>query len=143
MSGPQLVLAHASKVVDAGPAGRHDLARAAGAVLGVLGDTWRPRLLETRSSPCWPERFYTPAFWMQKQAVYETLKFAIGLELAYRALSAFPGTWRTARVVFPCLLAITTLLLMLGHATRELRNRVDLAAQHLGRVACGPSQGPL
>jgi hypothetical protein len=110
MSGPQLVLAHASKIVM--------LALLAGMIWrGRLGQCWAfsgyvaAALTGNALVSISPERFYTPAFWMQKQAVYETLKFLIGLELAYRALSAFPGTWRTARVVFPCLLAITTLLL--------------------------------
>jgi hypothetical protein len=56
-----------------------------------------------------PERFYTPAFWVLKQGVYDALKVAIAIELAWRAFAAFPGVWRTARVVLLALLAVTTL----------------------------------
>ena len=110
MSGPQLVLAHVSKIVM--------LALLAGMIWrGRLGQCWffSAYMTATLSGNAivsmWPEYFYTPTFWGQKQAVYETLKFAIGLELAYRALSAFPGTWRFARLVFPGLLTVTTLAL--------------------------------
>lgn len=111
MSGPQLVLAHLNKVV----------------MLAVLaGMIWRARagqcwafslyLLATMTgnvlASFWPERFFTPSFWMLKQAVYDLLKVAIGAELAWRALAAFPGTWRTARVVFAGLLGVTTLVLV-------------------------------
>jgi hypothetical protein len=58
-----------------------------------------------------PERFYTPEFWVLKQGVYDLLKMATGVELAWRAFSAFPGAWRTARVVLVALLAASTLSL--------------------------------
>ena len=56
-----------------------------------------------------PERFYTPAFWVLKQGVYDALKVAIAIELAWRAFAAFPRVWRTARVVLLALLAVSTL----------------------------------
>ena len=59
----------------------------------------------------WPHRFYTPAFWVLKQGVYDLLKIAVGIELAWRAFSAFPGAWRVARVVILLLLTSSTVAL--------------------------------
>jgi hypothetical protein len=59
----------------------------------------------------WPSRFYTPQFWVLKQAVYDALKVAVALELAWRALEAFPGALRTARRAILVLLAASTLAL--------------------------------
>jgi len=58
-----------------------------------------------------PQRFFTHSFWMLKQGVYDLLKMAIAIELAWRAFAAFPGAWRTARVVLLALLAVSTLSL--------------------------------
>jgi hypothetical protein len=58
-----------------------------------------------------PERFYTASFWVLKQGVYDVLKMAIALELAWRALSAFPGAWRSARLVLLALLGLSTVTL--------------------------------
>jgi hypothetical protein len=59
----------------------------------------------------WPARFYTPSFWVLKQGVYDILKMAIALELAWRAFAAFPGALRTARLALLALLAVSTLAL--------------------------------
>jgi hypothetical protein len=56
-----------------------------------------------------PERFYTPAFWVLKQGVYDALKMAIAIELAWRAFGAFPGAWRTARAALLAVLGASTL----------------------------------
>ena len=48
---------------------------------------------------------------MLKQGVYDLLKMATALELGWRAFSAFPGAWRTARVVLATILAMSTLAL--------------------------------
>ena len=58
-----------------------------------------------------PERFFTPSFWVLKQGVYDLLKMATAIELAWRAFSAFPGAWRTARVVLATILVTSTLTL--------------------------------
>jgi hypothetical protein len=58
-----------------------------------------------------PSRFRTPAFWVLKQGVYDALKMAIALELAWRAFRVFPGALRTARQVLLALLAISTVAL--------------------------------
>jgi hypothetical protein len=42
-------------------------------------------------------RFYTPEFYMRKQAVYDILRTAVALEMAWRVVRAFPGALRTAR----------------------------------------------
>ena len=69
----------------------------AAAVLGIR------RLRRSRSSlgnslvTLWPARFYNASFWVLKQGVYDVLKMALALELAWRAFGAFPGAWRTAR----------------------------------------------
>jgi len=59
----------------------------------------------------WPHLFFTPAFWILKQGVYDSLKVGIALELAWRAFSAFPGAWRVARVLIVVLLLGSTLAL--------------------------------
>ena len=55
-----------------------------------------------------PERFYKADFWMAKQALYDVLKVAVALELAYRVVRAFPGATRTARVSVLALLVTST-----------------------------------
>jgi hypothetical protein len=59
----------------------------------------------------WPARFFTPEFWVAKQGVYDILKTAIALELAWRAFRAFPGALRTARLVFIVLLGLSSVAL--------------------------------
>jgi hypothetical protein len=59
----------------------------------------------------WPGRFFTPSFWILKQGVYDVLKMAIALELAWRAFVAFPGAARTARALIPAVLAAGALAL--------------------------------
>jgi hypothetical protein len=59
----------------------------------------------------WPHLFFTPAFWILKQGVYDSLKIGIALELAWRVFAAFPGAWRVARVLILILLLGSTLAL--------------------------------
>jgi hypothetical protein len=58
-----------------------------------------------------PQRFFNDSFWMLKQGVYDVLKVAIAIELAWRAFAAFPGAWRTARVVLLLIVAASSLWL--------------------------------
>jgi hypothetical protein len=58
-----------------------------------------------------PQRFFNYSFWMLKQGVYDVLKMAIAIELAWRAFAAFPGAWRTARVVLLLIVASSSLSL--------------------------------
>jgi hypothetical protein len=60
-----------------------------------------------------PARFYTASFWVLKQGVYDALKMAMAIELAWRACASFPGAWRTARVLLLGLLAASTVALVL------------------------------
>src|SRR5207244_13438043 len=54
----------------------------------------------------WPERFFQPWFWMVRTALYDVLKVAIAVELAYRTFQAFPGARATVRrVLFAVLVA--------------------------------------
>jgi hypothetical protein len=56
----------------------------------------------------WPDYFFNPSFWMVKQGIYDVLKVAIALELAWRSFRAFPGARRTAQRVLLALLAAST-----------------------------------
>lgn len=62
----------------------------------------------------WPERFYEPWFWIARTALYDALRIAIALELAYRTFQAFPGAQATARrILFALLIATTAALVAL------------------------------
>jgi len=95
------------------------------ALLALLASiVWRGRIRECWAFPAyvlatlvcntlqtaWPERFLNYSFWVFKQGLYDVLKVAIAVELAYRVFAAFPGAWRTARAVLAGLLAVTTLV---------------------------------
>lgn len=120
MTGTQLALAHASKVVMlvllAGMIFR-GRTRACWSftayIVAAIAGNWLATL--------WPERFYTASFWLFKQAFYDGLKVVIGVEIAWRALAAFPGTWRVARRAFGIVLPLTTLVFawMTPRATLE------------------------
>jgi len=58
-----------------------------------------------------PQRFFNDSFWVLKQGVYDLLKMAVAIELAWRAFAAFPGAWRTARVVLLAIAATGSLSL--------------------------------
>lgn len=109
MSGLQLAIAHAVTLA---------------LVAALLGVLVRGRLRQCWTFPVylmatlignslvslWPD-WYTPTVWIVKQSVYDLLKMAVALELAYRALRAFPGAWRTARVVLLLLLVLSSVVL--------------------------------
>jgi hypothetical protein len=112
MSGFELFVAHAVKL----------------ALLALLlGMLWRGRVRQCWSFGAyviailagntlvslWPARFLIPSFWIFKQTVYDSLKLAIALELLYRTLKAFPGTWRAARLVVLALLSVSAIALVL------------------------------
>jgi hypothetical protein len=87
------------------------------AMRGRLGLCWSftayvvAILLGNSLSTFWPQTFYTHSFWVVKQGVYDLLKMATGIELAWRAFSAFPGAWRVARAVIVILLSVSTVAL--------------------------------
>ena len=110
MSDLQLVVAHLVKL--------GLVALLAGMILrGRLGLCWAftlyvaAVLVGNSLATLAPQRFFTHSFWMLKQGVYDVLKVAIAIELAWRAFAAFPGAWRRARVVLLGLLALSTLCL--------------------------------
>jgi hypothetical protein len=110
MTEVQLAVAHASRLA---------------LVVLLAGMVWRVRvrqclafgayviaaLLGNTLVSLWPSRFYTPEFWVLKQGVYDILKAAIALELAWRAFRAFPGALRTARLVLLVLLGLSSVSL--------------------------------
>src|ERR1700741_1773931 len=57
----------------------------------------------------WPDTFFVPSFYLLKQALYDCLRLALAIELAYRTFQAFPGAQSTARRVVFALLAVTSL----------------------------------
>jgi hypothetical protein len=62
----------------------------------------------------WPERFYVWTWWMVKQAVFDALKIGVALELAYRAVSAFPGARARLQVAMLAILGLSTLIITTG-----------------------------
>jgi hypothetical protein len=60
----------------------------------------------------WPARFFTPWFWILKQALYDALKMGIAVELAYRTFQAFPAAQATARRVLFTILVLTSAALI-------------------------------
>jgi hypothetical protein len=110
MSELQLLLAHLAKL--------GLLALLAGMALrGRLGLCWAfalyvlAVLVGNTLVTLYPDRFFTHSFWMLKQGIYDLLKMAIAIELAWRAFAAFPGAWRTARVVLLVIVAASSLWL--------------------------------
>jgi hypothetical protein len=60
----------------------------------------------------WPERFYTPWFYIARSGLYDALKVGITLELASRTFQAFPGARATVRrVLFLLLIASSAFLI--------------------------------
>jgi hypothetical protein len=60
----------------------------------------------------WPDRFFAGWFWMLQAALYDALKMAIAVELAYRTFQAFPAAQATARRVLFLLLLGTSMALI-------------------------------
>jgi hypothetical protein len=60
----------------------------------------------------WPDRFFHSGFWMIRTALYDALKVAIAVELAYRTFQAFPGARATVRRVLFLLLVASSVALI-------------------------------
>ena len=58
--------------------------------------------------------FFTPEFWMVKQALYDVLRTLVALEMAWRVMRAFPGALRMARLSALVLLVGATIVLASG-----------------------------
>lgn len=69
----------------------------------------------------WPSVFFNLDFWVRRQALFDVLKLAIGVEVAVRAFAAFPG----ARAAWDRLVAIamvvgtTIVVVSVPHAPTE------------------------
>lgn len=75
----------------------------------------------------WPQYYWNRTVWNLTQATYEILKLAIAVELAVRALSAFPGTWKLAgRINAFILLATAAGWLLAGAPYRPLINTATI-----------------
>lgn len=60
------------------------------------------------------DSFFTAEFWMARQVIFDVLKTAVALEMAWQVVRAFPGALRTARVFALVLLVGSTMLLSAG-----------------------------
>jgi hypothetical protein len=84
-------------------------------------------------SVVWQADFYTPEFWMKKQALYDVLRTVVALEMAWRVVRSFPGALRTARWSALALLVGANAIL----ATGPHRARYDVVFTWQPRVvAC-------
>lgn len=77
----------------------------------------------------WPSIFYTQTFWLAKQAAYDALKFAIAIELGYRAVRAFPGAARGARFAALLGLALSLSVILTGAARMPYEAQFDWQPQ--------------
>jgi hypothetical protein len=112
MSGLNLALAHAVKLAA--------LATLVGVLVrGRTRQCWvfpvylLAVLVTNALGSFWPDSFHTPEAWVAFQGIYDLLKMAIVLELAWRAFSVFPGALRSARVVLLTLLVASTVAIVL------------------------------
>lgn len=62
----------------------------------------------------WPATFYTPWFWILKNGLYDVVKLLLVVELAWRAVAAFPHAAAVARRWTVALLVGSTVLILLG-----------------------------
>jgi len=111
MTSWQVLVAHAVKVLVlltlAGIVARHR-ARLSWSFVAYLSTI----VVSNTLISVWPDTFFVPSFYLLKQALYDCLRLAIAIELAYRTFQAFPGAQSTARRVVFALLAVTSLALM-------------------------------
>jgi hypothetical protein len=111
MTSWQVLVAHAVKVLVlltlAGIVARHR-ARLCWSFVAYLSTIIVSNTLIT----LWPETFFVPSFYLLKQALYDCLRLAIAIELAYRTFQAFPGAQSVARRVVFASLMITSLALI-------------------------------
>lgn len=120
MSGLQLAIAHAVKLaviaalVGAFARGHHRRCWTFTVYLAVI-------VTCNTMVTTWPALFYTQAFWLLKQAAYDVLKFAVALELGYRAVRAFPGAACGARAaaLFGLVASLVVILSGAGHLPYE------------------------
>jgi len=66
----------------------------------------------------WPGRFYRLEWWMAKQSVLDVLKVCVALELAYRAVRAFPGARARMQVAMLVVLVVSAAIIAGGPSQR-------------------------
>jgi hypothetical protein len=67
----------------------------------------------------WPRWFWSWEFWNFEQTALEVVKLALAVELGFRVVAAFPGTWGLARVLLGAALLTTTAAVTLGGAPQH------------------------
>jgi len=67
----------------------------------------------------WPQWFWNWEFWQFQQTIFELVKLALAVELGFRVVAAFPGTWRLARALLGAALLTTTAAVTLGGAPQH------------------------
>ncbi len=111
MTSWQVLVAHAVKVLVlvalAGIVARHR-ARLCWSFVAYLSTI----VVSNTLISVWPDTFFVPSFYLLKQALYDCLRLAIAVELAYRTFQAFPGAQSTARRVVFALLTVTSVALI-------------------------------
>ncbi|PYQ50328.1 MAG: hypothetical protein DMF78_16005 [Acidobacteria bacterium] len=66
----------------------------------------------------WPGRFYRWDWWMAKQSVLDALKVFVALELAYRAVRAFPGARARLQMAMLTVLVLSAAIIAGGPSHR-------------------------
>jgi hypothetical protein len=67
----------------------------------------------------WPQHFYRLDWWLAKRAVFDAIKISVAIELALRAVSAFPGARARMRVAMLASLGVSAAMIASGPAHRE------------------------
>jgi hypothetical protein len=99
---PRILLGHAVKIaIVIALVGLYRTGRSR-RCLSVVAYLW-VALLGNSLTTFWPEIFFEARFWSRRQALFDLLKLAMGLEVAWRAFAAFPG----ARATWDRLLAVS------------------------------------
>jgi hypothetical protein len=81
----------------------------------------------------WPERFFRWDFYVFKEGVHNSLKFAVALELAARTFWPFPGAVRTATKTVLAILVLVYITAILSTSDAEYDTLV-LARVHNGTI---------
>jgi hypothetical protein len=80
--------------------------------------------------------FYNRLFWLHKEILLNAIKFAIALEVAYRAFGSFPGARATAQFFLVLLLGVT-LISVMGASGLTPQATESLAGEVLPRIITG------
>ena len=78
----------------------------------------------------WPERFWTPNFWLLQETLTNMLRFGAVLELAFRTFQYFPGALSTLRWAVLLVLTMTLVQLLSVRLPENLNLAGLLSQQH-------------